>query len=78
LLFIGTYLHPTKADPNEPVAAFAEYAADQMWVASHLMQLAGVTLMVAGLLFLALQLESMNGQEDGHGSRQEERLPVWP
>lgn len=34
LLLIGTYLHPLGADPNEPVAAFTEYAADQLWVAS--------------------------------------------
>ena len=58
LLFIGTYLHPLEADPNEAVAAFTEYAADHLWVASHLTQLAGVALMVATLLFLARQLES--------------------
>ena len=61
LLLVGTYLHPLKADPNEAVAAFAEYAADHLWVASHLMQLAGVVLMVAALLFLAQQLESVSG-----------------
>ena len=63
LLFIGTYLHPMKADPNDALAAFAEYAADQSWVTSHLMQLAGVGLMVAALLFLAQQLESVSGRE---------------
>jgi len=42
LLFIGTYLHPMSADPNQAAAAFAEYAADPLWVASHLTQLAGV------------------------------------
>src|SRR5262245_9266006 len=61
LLFVGTYLHPRKADPNEAVAAFTEYAADHWWVASHLIQLAGVALMVAALLFLARQLESVRG-----------------
>jgi hypothetical protein len=60
LLFAGTYLHPLKADPNEAIAAFTEYAADQLWVASHLMQLAGVALLVAALLFLAQQLESVS------------------
>jgi hypothetical protein len=50
-----------KADPNEVVAAFTEYAADHLWVASHLTQLAGVALMVAALLFLARQLEAANG-----------------
>src|SRR5713101_10135725 len=61
LLFIGTYLHPLEADPNDAVAAFTEYAADRLWVASHLTQLAGVTLMVAALLFLAQKLESGSG-----------------
>ena len=61
MLFVGTYLHPMKADPNEVVAAFTEYAADQLWVASHLTQLAGVALTVAALLFLAQQLEAANG-----------------
>ena len=61
LLFVGTYLHPREADPNEAVAAFTEYAADRLWVASHLMQLAGVALMVAALLFLAHQLEAASG-----------------
>ncbi len=61
LLFIGTYLHPLEADPNEAVAAFTEYAADRLWVASHLTQLAGVALIVAALLCLAQQLESGSG-----------------
>jgi hypothetical protein len=52
LLFAGTYLHPMDADPNVPLAAFAEYAANRHWVASHLMQLFGVTLMVGALVLL--------------------------
>ena len=58
LLFTGAYLHPMGADPNEPVVAFAEYAADRLWVASHLMELAGVAAMVAALLFLTEHLEA--------------------
>ena len=50
------------ADPNEDVAAFTEYAADDLWVASHLTQLAGVALMMSALLFLAHQLESVSGR----------------
>jgi hypothetical protein len=38
-LTIGTYLHPMGADPNQAVAAFTEYAANRLWVASHLTQL---------------------------------------
>ncbi len=62
LLFVGTYLHPSGADPNEAVAAFTEYAADDLWVASHLTQLVGLALIVAALLFLAHQLESVSGR----------------
>jgi hypothetical protein len=58
LLFIGTYLHPMSADPNQAAAAFAEYAADHLWVASHLTQLAGLALIVAALLLLAQQLRA--------------------
>jgi hypothetical protein len=58
LLFIGTYLHPMGADPNQAAAAFAEYAADRLWVAGHLMQLGGLALIVAALLLLAQQLRA--------------------
>jgi hypothetical protein len=53
LLFAGTWLHPMRADPNVPLAAFTEYAADRHWIASHLMQLAGVALMVTALILLS-------------------------
>jgi hypothetical protein len=49
-LAAGTLLHPMGEDPNEAVKAFAEYAADQHWLASHMFQLAGVLLLVLGLL----------------------------
>ena len=38
LLVVATSLHPLEADPNDPEAAFAEYAADDLWVATHLGQ----------------------------------------
>lgn len=69
LLFVGTYLHPMDTDPNEATVAFMEYAADQLWVASHLTQLAGVALMVAALLFLAQKLESASGTGWDRGRR---------
>jgi hypothetical protein len=59
-LFVGTYLHPMSTDPNDALAAFTEYAADRLWVASHLTQLAGVALMVAALLLLTRQLAAGN------------------
>jgi hypothetical protein len=46
---VATMLHPMSADPSDPVAAFTEYAADRLWVASHLGQFLGV-----GLIFVAL------------------------
>jgi hypothetical protein len=56
LLFLGTMLHPMSADPNQPLAAFTEYAADRHWVATHLMQLLGVGLMVVALVLLSRRL----------------------
>jgi hypothetical protein len=53
LLLIGTYLHPMGADPNDPTAAFTEYAADSLWVVSHLTQLAGVMMIVVALVVLS-------------------------
>jgi len=60
LLFIGTFLHPMDADPNDALAAFTEYAADNMWVASHLTQFFGVALIVSGLVTLSGMLTSGN------------------
>ena len=56
LLFVGTYLHPTSADPNVPLAAFTEYASSGHWVAIHLMQLFGVVLIAASLVLLSRRM----------------------
>ncbi len=58
LLFGGTILHPSGADPNDAVAAFSEYAGDQWWIASHLTQLLGVALIVCALIQLSRLLAS--------------------
>ena len=58
LLLAGTYLHPMQADPNDAVEAFTEYAADELWIASHLLQLAGCALIAAALLLLSRRLET--------------------
>jgi len=50
-----------QADPNQVVAAFTEYAADPLWLASHLAQLAGIVLTMAALLCLAHQVETATG-----------------
>jgi hypothetical protein len=55
-LLAGTLLHPMSADPAQPLAAFAEYAADRFWIASHLSQAFGVFLIVAALIVLARQV----------------------
>lgn len=60
LLIGGTALHPMTADPADPVAAFAEYAADRHWVASHLGQFVGAVLMVIGLIAFADALRDRN------------------
>ena len=56
MLFVGTWLHPMSADPNDPVAAFTEYAADRIWVASHLTQFAGFAMIGVALLALGRTL----------------------
>ena len=58
LLLAGTWLHPMPADPNNAVQAFAAYAADRFWVASHLAQLVGIALALGALVILARQLET--------------------
>lgn len=61
LLFVGTFLHPAEADPNDPVSAFTEYAADQLWGVSHLTQFTGIVLIVVALLLLMHQMEQARG-----------------
>ena len=53
IFLVATLLHPTQADPNDPRAAFAEYAADSLWVASHLGQFIGVVLLAVALTAFA-------------------------
>jgi len=57
-LFVATLLHPMSADPNDPPAAFAEYAADRLWVASHLGQFLGVAALGVALVALAATMEA--------------------
>jgi uncharacterized membrane protein (DUF2068 family) len=54
-LVLGTALHPAHEDPNDVVKAFAEYAADRYWLASHLIQLGGVMAMLLGMLAVLTQ-----------------------
>ena len=61
-LLAGTLLHPSGADPNEPHAAFTEYAAHHDWVAVHLIQLLGVALMVISLVLLSKMMTNGRGE----------------
>jgi Domain of unknown function (DUF4386) len=61
-LFIATLLHPLSADPNNPVAAFSEYAADRLWVGSHLGQFFGIGLLGVALLALADTIRDNRGE----------------
>ena len=63
LLLIGTMLHPAHEDPNEAAAAFKEYAADSHWLETHLLQLAGVALMIVVLLRISRAMAG--GPADG-------------
>ena len=56
-LFISTLLHPMSADPNDAPAAFAEYAADRLWVASHLGQFVGIAILGTALVALGSAME---------------------
>jgi hypothetical protein len=55
---VSTLLHPADTDPNLPRAAFAEYAADSLWVWSHLGQFVGVAVLGVALVMLADTLSS--------------------
>lgn len=65
-LFVGTFLHPLGADPNDPLAAFTEYAADRLWVASHLLQLIGLILIVFALVLLSRIMSGGGGSSWAH------------
>ena len=57
LLMITTFLHPLGADPNDAEAAFAEYAADSLWVASHLGQFVAIAVLSVALVALATTID---------------------
>lgn len=58
ILLVATLFHPMSADPNDPAAAFAEYAADRLWVASHLGQFLGIAMLCVSLVALGDAMES--------------------
>jgi hypothetical protein len=52
LLFVSTLLHLMGSEPNDAPHAFTEYAADSLWMWSHLGQFAGIG--VLGIALVAL------------------------
>lgn len=58
VLVAATMLHPMDAHPGDAPAAFAEYALDRHWVATHLGQLLGVVLIAAGFVALSWKLRA--------------------
>lgn len=58
LLFVSTLLHPLDSDPNDLPKAFAEYAADSIWIWSHLGQFLGLAVVGIALVALATTFES--------------------
>ena len=58
VLFLATMLHPLDAHPADAPAAFAEYAKDRHWVATHLLQLLGIVLLAGGLIALSWKLRA--------------------
>lgn len=59
LLLLGTYLHLVPENPNDAPAAFMAYAADQLWVASHLIQWLGMGSIV--VVFILVSRKLANG-----------------
>jgi len=57
VLSVSTLMHPLEADPNDAVAAFTEYAADGLWVGTHLGQFLGVVMIVAALVMPSRSLD---------------------
>lgn len=53
-----TLIHPAGEDPNDHVAVFAEYAADQTWIATHLAQFLTGLVIVGGIALLGRALAS--------------------
>ena len=65
MLLVSTLLHPLGADPNDPVAAFAEAAASETWIVSHLGQFLGVALIAMALVALSHNLGDRRAQAWG-------------
>jgi hypothetical protein len=64
IFLVSTILHPGREDPTNHPFVFAEYAEDELWIASHIGQFAGGMLAFAGgfvSLFWLLHTRSESG-----------------
>ncbi|HJU35466.1 MAG TPA: hypothetical protein VJ695_10120 [Nitrososphaera sp.] len=64
IFLVSTILHPGREDPTNHPLVFAEYAEDELWIASHIGQFAGGMLAFAGgfvSLFWFLHTRSESG-----------------
>jgi Domain of unknown function (DUF4386) len=52
LLVIAGFLHPPQADPGDSIAAFEEYALNDIWIATHLIQFFGALFVLGSLVAL--------------------------
>ena len=48
IFVVSTMLHPSREDPTNHPLVFAEYAEDELWIASHIGQFAGGMFAFAG------------------------------
>ena len=48
IAIVSTAFHPSTEDPSNHPLVFAEYASDDSWIAVHIGQFAGVTMVFAG------------------------------
>jgi hypothetical protein len=61
LLALAELLHPSREDPNDHPAVFAEYAQSDSWIAVHLAQFFAVLLVIGGLIALHGSLREGSG-----------------
>jgi hypothetical protein len=66
---VATLFHPSGADPNDAPAAFAEYAADRLWVWTHLGQFVGAGAIGAALALLSATLDGGRASAFGRLAR---------
>lgn len=61
LSLLAGALHPSRENPNNHTAVFAEYANSADWTAVHLGQFCGMVVIIAGLLVLFFALNVHSG-----------------